>query len=59
MEPTIAVRMPPVVTLMGVSLVHAMLASMAMVGLAQVYSYILKNLKLNSVTAYISQTIKF
>lgn len=46
MEPTIAVRMPPVVTLMGVSLVHAMLASMAMVGLAQVYSYILKNLKI-------------
>lgn len=46
MEPTIAVRMPPVVTLMGVSLVHAILASLAMVGLAQVYNFILKNLKI-------------
>lgn len=33
--PTIAIRMPPAVTLMAVSLVHVILASQAMVGLAQ------------------------
>lgn len=33
--PTIAIQMPPAVTLMAVSLVHVILASRAMVGLAQ------------------------
>lgn len=40
--PTIAIQMPPAVTLMAVSLVHVILASRAMVGLAQVYNYLKK-----------------